>query len=60
MDDVAVIDVLRDAAEALSLCTMLATTEAAESRLADLARDCHDAATALARRHMPATAAGGR
>jgi hypothetical protein len=59
MDDVAIIEVLRDAAEALSLCTFLATSEAAEAQLADRARECHDAAMALARRHLATTAEGG-
>lgn len=60
MDDVHLIELLRDAAEALGLCTFLAVSEAAENRLADLARDCHDAAAALARRHSATTATGGR
>lgn len=52
MDDVAIIGVLRDAAEALSLLGSAAASDTARRCLADLAGECVDAATALAARHM--------
>jgi hypothetical protein len=52
MTDAAMIDTLRNAAEALSLATVFAPNDSTVSELASIARDCLDAATALARRHM--------
>lgn len=58
MDDLAVIEVLRDAAEALTMCLFMVTSEAAETELVNLATRCHDAATALARAHLTETPGG--
>ena len=58
MDDVAIIDTLRDAAEALSLAAIQARSDLATRQLSDLARDCLDAARALAVRHLVATGGG--
>lgn len=59
MDDVAIIDVLRDAAEALGLAVSAAGSDTARRQLTELAGECLDAATALAARHLTAAVGEG-
>lgn len=58
MTDAEIVDTLRAAAEALSLATVYAPNDSTVRELASIARDCVDAATAIAHRYM--TPAEGR
>jgi hypothetical protein len=51
--DTAVIDTLRNAAEALSLACITSGNDTRAAELARIARDCLDAANALAARYVP-------
>jgi len=51
MTDADLIDVLRDAAEALAIASIRGRTDTEIAELAHVARRCMDAALALARQH---------
>ena len=57
MTDADLIDVLRDAAEALAIASIRGRTDTEIAELAGIAGRCMDAALALARRHQEATPA---